>query len=158
MRIHRPGRLHRFSVALGGCLVLLWGLTWGNPGSWALVVPVAVASAAAVFLLPPSPHYRFRPFGAAAFAGYFLLLSVMGGVDVARRALAPRMHLDPGFVQYPVALPPGPARTFFMAVIGLLPGTLSVGLRGARIGVHVLDRGQDVQTQLLRLERRVAAL
>ncbi|MBK1692939.1 Na+/H+ antiporter subunit E [Ectothiorhodospira mobilis] len=158
MKADRPGRLHRFAMALGGCLALWWALTGGDPGSWMLGVPVAVAAAAAVFLLPPGPGYRIRPFGAVAFAGYFLLQSVLGGVDVARRALAPRLHLDPGFVQYSVALPPGPARTFFMAVIGLLPGTLSVGVRGARIRVHVLDRGQDVPTQLLRLERRVAAL
>ena len=73
----------------------------------------------------------------------------MGGVDVARRALSVRLPLRPGFVVYPVRLPPGPARNVFGALTSALPGTLPSGSddRGALI-YHCLDVGQPVAAQL----------
>ena len=73
----------------------------------------------------------------------------MGGVDVARRALSVRLPLRPGFVVYPVRLPPGPACNVFSALTSALPGTLPSGVdnRGALI-YHCLDVGQPVAAQL----------
>jgi multicomponent Na+:H+ antiporter subunit E len=68
-----------------------------------------VASARALWislsLLPPTtirPH--FIPL--ARLNLRFLSSSIIAGVDVARRALLPRLDLRPGFVAVPFALPP----------------------------------------------------
>ena len=73
----------------------------------------------------------------------------MGGVDVARRALSVRLPLRPGFVVYPVRLPPGPACNAFSALTSVLPGTLLAGVdaHGALL-YHCLDVEQPVAAQL----------
>ncbi|SEQ43624.1 multicomponent Na+:H+ antiporter subunit E [Ectothiorhodospira magna] len=153
-----PSRPRRFLVTLVACLVLWWVLTGGDPGGWIIGVPVALLAAVSVLVLPPGRRYRLSLGGLLIFMGFFLWQSFVGGLDVSRRALSPRMPLTPGFIDYPVRLPPGPALTFFMNVIGLLPGTLSVGLHRRRIRLHVLDLRMPLHASLSRLEYRVAAL
>ncbi|EHQ52836.1 MULTISPECIES: Na+/H+ antiporter subunit E [Ectothiorhodospira] len=153
-----PSPPRRFLVTLSAALVLWWILTGGAPGAWAIGIPVALLAAASVFVLPPGRRYRLSLRGLMVFMGFFLWQSFVGGLDVSRRALSPRMPLAPGFIDYPVRLPRGPALTFFMNVIGLLPGTLSVGLHRRRLQLHVLDVGMPLHASLSRLEDRVAAL
>ncbi|ANB01530.1 Na+/H+ antiporter subunit E [Ectothiorhodospira sp. BSL-9] len=149
---------HRFLVTLGACLFLWWVLTEGDPGSWTLGVPLAVLAALSVFALPAGRPYRIAWRQVVPFGLNFFWQSLVGGLDVSRRAFSPRLPLRPGFIDYPVTLPRGPALTFFMIVISLLPGTLSVGLHRDCVHVHVLDLGLDVQGSLADLERRVARL
>ncbi len=103
---------------------------------------------------------RIRVRGAVRFIPWFLVQSVRGGVDVARRALSPSLPLAPGFVTYPVRLGAGPARTFFVNCISLLPGTFSAELReeGAAIRVHVLAEADAVPARLREVEGQVARL
>ncbi len=112
----------------------------------------AFAAAAATWtslrLLPPSG----RRLGYAALvqlAWRFRRQSLVGSWDVARRALNPRLPLRPGFVVYPVRLPPGPARHAFGALTSALPGTLPAGVddHGALV-YHCLDVEQPVAAQL----------
>lgn len=42
-----------------------------------------------------------------------------------------------------------------MAVVSLLPGTLSVRLEGRLLTLHVLDRNADIQSALTALEGRI---
>ena len=73
----------------------------------------------------------------------------MAGVDVARRALDPRLPLRPGFVTYAPRLPPGSARDGFCALASLMPGTLPVGTNeDGTLLVHCLDIGQPAAAQL----------
>lgn len=90
------------------------------------------------------------------FVAFFLFHSLLGGVDVARRALSPSMPLTIHEADFPTRLQGDGARTLFVAVISLLPGTLACGIRGRRVAVHSL--GGDPAEQLRRLEGRVAAL
>jgi multicomponent Na+:H+ antiporter subunit E len=79
----------------------------------------------------------------------FLRQSVVAGVDVARRALDPRLPLHPGFVVYPVGLPRGPARHVFTTLMSLLPGTVPTGADArSQLLVHCLDSEQPVAAQL----------
>jgi multicomponent Na+:H+ antiporter subunit E len=65
----------------------------------------------------------------------------MAGVDVARRALDPRLPLRPGFVTYAPRLPPGGARDAFCALASLMPGTLPADTNeDGTLLVHCLDR------------------
>jgi multicomponent Na+:H+ antiporter subunit E len=92
------------------------------------------------------------------FVYFFFRQSILGGWDVARRVLGGRLDIAPGSVTFDTSLPPGPARHLLLNTISLLPGTLSAGIVGDRIDVHAIDTGTDHQSDLRRLERRIASL
>jgi multicomponent Na+:H+ antiporter subunit E len=83
-----------------------------------------------------------------------------GSVDVAWRALHPRLPISPSLEEYALHLPSeGPARVFFANIVSLLPGTLSTELRNGSMMIHVLSTEPvDAVTELRRLERKVGAL
>jgi len=148
----------RFLITFLLAAALWWVLTGGASGSWVIGLPAALAAAAASLLQPPPRRQGIRLAGALRFAPYYLLQSLRGGVDVARRALSPSLPLAPGFVRHTTRLPRGPSRTFFMGVVSLLPGTLSVRMEGDGLIVHVLDTALPTAAALARLESRVADL
>ncbi len=116
-------------------------------------LPIGVAAAAAAAwtslrLMPPGAS-RLRPLALARLVSRFLRQSIVGGVDVAWRALDPKLPLRPGFVSYPLRLPPGGARNAFCALSSLLPGTLPTGTdESGALLVHCLDVGQPVAANL----------
>ena len=105
----------------------------------AVVVPAACWLS---FRLLPATG-RLRPGQLVATALGFAWQSLLGGVDVARRALDPRLPLDPGWIDVEVDLPDG-GKVALGGELSLMPGTLVAGSDGRRLLVHVLDRGQDV--------------
>ena len=79
----------------------------------------------------------------------FLRQSIAAGIDVAWRALDPRLPLRPGFVVYQARLPPGTRRDTFCAIMSLLPGTLPCGpAEGNGLTIHCLDVTQPVVEQM----------
>jgi multicomponent Na+:H+ antiporter subunit E len=78
----------------------------------------------------------------------FLSQSVIAGVDVATRALDPRLPLRPGFVDYPVGFPPGTTRNVFTTLTSLLPGTVPIEEESGELVYHCLDIEQPVVSQL----------
>ena len=100
----------------------------------------AGAVAAAVWLSLRLVPAR-RPLALWRLAGHlprFLWGSLVGGIDVSRRALAPRLRLRPGWRMVPLDLPDG-GRVALGAELSLMPGTLAAGSDGARLVVHLLD-------------------
>jgi multicomponent Na+:H+ antiporter subunit E len=90
-----------------------------------------------------------RPFKLARYALRFLRQSVTAGVDVAWRALDPRMPLQPGFITYRPQLPAGRTLNAFYTVSSLLPGTLPSGTDASGgDAIHCLDVTQPVARQL----------
>ncbi len=150
--------VHRFLITLALAAGLWWVLAGGDVTSWKIGVPAAFAAAAISLLQPPPRRQRLRLRGTLRFIPYYLYQSARGGVDVARRALSPSLPLAPGFVPFVTRLPRGPARTFFMAVISLLPGTLSVRIDGNQLMIHVLDMHLPIAESLGALEARVLDL
>lgn len=115
-----------------------------------------LGSGIGLWLVPGEP-YPWRPLRLAAFALHFLLASFRGGFDVARRALQPRLSLQPALVVHQLSLPAGLPRTLMLSVVSLLPGTLSVAVDAAgRLQVHVLVR--HAEHGLVELEDRIARL
>ena len=115
-----------------------------------LVVGLAAAAAAtwtSIALLPPG-EFRLRPAGLPRYALRFLWQSVVAGVDVARRAFAPRMPLRPGLIAYPAGYPRGAKRNAFASVTSLLPGTLPVRDEAQGLLYHCLDTEQPNVEQL----------
>lgn len=140
----------RAAMARGAGFFGFWLLLIGpDPADLAAgVFAAAAATWTSLRLLPPSGG-RLRYAALARLALRFGQESIRGGVDVARRALSVRLPLRPGFVVYPVRLPPGLACNAFSALTSALPGTLPSGFddRGALI-YHCLDVGQPVAAQL----------
>ena len=128
----------------------IWFVLYGPDVAGLLVGTGAaiVATWTSLRLLPPG---AFRPRLGSLFilALRFLWESVVAGIDVARRALEPRLPLRPGFVTYPIRMRPSPARSAFLSMASLLPGTLPTGLdETGAVVVHCLDTEQPVAAQM----------
>jgi multicomponent Na+:H+ antiporter subunit E len=125
--------------------VVLSGL---NPADLLVgALAAAVAAWTSARLLPPG-DWTFRPIALLRLALRFLRQSVVVGVDVAWRALDPRLPLRPGFVIYPTRLSAGMARNVFTSLTSLLPGTVPTGEQDGKLVYHCLDVDQPVVTEL----------
>jgi multicomponent Na+:H+ antiporter subunit E len=133
-----------------------WILVGGEIASWWIGMPAVLLAAAASFaLLSPVTVVWYELF---RFVPFFLIRSLLGGVDVAWRALHPSMPITPHLVEYPIQLPSGLPCVFMANTVSLLPGTLSAELGSECLKVHVLNGRKDVLSELETLEQRVAAL
>lgn len=119
------------------------------------VLASAAAAWASVKLLPPALG-RVHLGLLLLLVPRFLWQSLVAGIDVARRAFAPRLRLQPGFVDYPVGLPRGAARNAFELIASLMPGSVPSGETEDTIKFHCLDTRQPVVEQLAAEERAYA--
>jgi len=145
------------SALVRGALFLVgWWVVAEGRGTGGVLLPVGVAAALTLSLrLAPPGSLALSPPRLLLFIPWFLLESLRGGIDVAWRALHPRLPLDPGVVTHRVRLEGNAARVFFTNATSLLPGTLSLRLEGERLVVQALDVGADPEIKLEALERRV---
>ena len=142
---------------------LLFAALWWilSEGEWraawlaALVVGAAVAASLAMW---PARGGGVSPAGVAPFVAFFLWQSLRGGCQVAALALRPRLRLCPCVWLLPLRLAPGAGRILLADTMSLLPGTLSVGLEGDNLRLHVLDRALFAEADLRAAEARVAHL
>jgi multicomponent Na+:H+ antiporter subunit E len=137
------------AVARLALFVLLWLMIAGwSPKD----LPVGLAAAGAAVwvslaLLPAGgPRPNLAPLIALTLR--FLRGSVVAGVDVARRALSPRLDINPGFIACPLTLADGPARNAFCLQQSLQPGALPTGVEQGNLMVHVLDLGMPAAASL----------
>lgn len=154
-------RGHKFLVFLNRlllCALVWWVLTDGELSWDALLVGVPAVVAAAGISAAMMPPLHWSWVGALKFAWFFARESLLGGVDVARRAFHPRMPLDPGVVRYEVGLAPDLARVAVSNTSSLLPGSLVVDIEGSNFHVHTLDVGRDAARSVELTEKRVAEL
>jgi len=112
----------------------------------------AAATWASLKLLPPASG-RVRLGLLLLLLPRFLWQSLVAGIDVARRAFALRLELQPGFVEFPTGLPRGSARNAFELIASLMPGSLPSGETKDTIQFHCLDTRQPVLEQLAAEER-----
>jgi multicomponent Na+:H+ antiporter subunit E len=138
-----------------GFLLVWLILTGDSPAD----LPVGVAAALAATwvslrLMPPHHGKTMRPLKTMQFVLRFLIQAVVAGTDVARRALDPRLPLQPGLVTFRSRLPAGGEREAFCAITSLLPGTLPAGESADELIIHCLDTRQPVAAQLAAEEAR----
>lgn len=146
------------AVWRGAAFLLLWMLLMQSvkPSDLAMGMLASVgATWVSMRLLPPSSGCL--QFGRLlALLPHFVWESVLGGVDVARRALNPRMPLSPGFVACPLGFPPGFARNTFATITSNLPGSVATGEADGVLVYHCLDTTAPVVEQLWKEEQRLA--
>ena len=149
--------LKRTALVRALCFLLLWLILMPSiaPADLAVgLLATAIATYASLHLLPRAAgHVRFGAL--LAFVPHFLWQSVLAGIDVARRALAPRMPLRPGFAVCRVGFAPGLARNEFAMITSLLPGSVPAGETEDAIIYHCLDVGQPVAEQIADEEQRL---
>ncbi|MFO7527298.1 MAG: Na+/H+ antiporter subunit E [Marinobacter sp.] len=133
-----------------------WMLTLGDPSARGVgAVVIAFVALLSVMLFPPSIH-RLRPLGLVQFLYYFLIHSVLAGVDVARRLLAPSLPIKPGEITLSLRLPEGGPRWLLANTLSLMPGTLSVHMKKNQLTVHCLDTRVDIEPGIRQAEFKVA--
>lgn len=133
-----------------------WILVGGETTSWWIGVPaVMLAATASLALISPVTLVWYELF---RFVPFFLIRSLLGGADVAWRALRPSMPIDPHLIEYPIRLPQGLPSVFMANTVSLLPGTLSAELNSNYLNIHVLAGRKDILAELGTLEEMVAAL
>jgi multicomponent Na+:H+ antiporter subunit E len=117
----------------------------------------ALATLASLRLMPPDPAGgSVRWLSVLALFARFARVSVLAGLDVARRAFAPRLRLASGYVHYRPQLPPSDARSLFLAMTSQMPGTIPSGTDpSGTISYHCLDDSQPVASQLAEEEARL---
>ena len=116
----------------------LWTLLSGN-GGWYVGVPVILLATATAAVLNTRP-WTLRPRHIPAFTLFFLYNSLLGGWDVARRALHPGTPMEPAWRHYQMQSHDPGVRLALSAIVGLLPGTLASHMDGRTLHVHLLDR------------------
>jgi multicomponent Na+:H+ antiporter subunit E len=133
-------------VGFLGFWLILFGL---GPANFVVAVLAAVgATWVSLRLLPPG-QFKVRPVALTEFVLRFLYKSIVAGIDVAWRALDPRLPLRPGFVVYHTHLPRGLTQSAFCVETSLLPGTLSCGSdEKGGLAIHCVDVTQPVVEQL----------
>ncbi|WP_084185243.1 Na+/H+ antiporter subunit E [Desulfonatronum thiodismutans] len=145
-------------VRILGFSLLWWILTEGGSLFSVLgLLGVGLAVPASFRLLPPR-SWPLRPLAVIRFSPYFLRQSLLGGLDVASRAMRLRVDVTPTVITHVFALESESARVLFLWVVSLLPGTAAVDLQGDKARIHVLDQRLADSATLRELERRIAGL
>lgn len=140
-------------------LLLIWlVLAEGGLRYWGLIALAVGVSAFASLLLLPRSGLGWSPVGLLRFLPFFLWQSVIGGADVALRALSIRPRLDPVYVEFQFRLTEEPARVVVANTMSLMPGTLSVELDGSRLHMHVLDRSMPAVERARQVEEHAARM
>ena len=151
--------LARSALVRGLLLAALWWvLAEGESASWGIgVIVVGLATTASLLLAPGAlPRPRILPL--LRFLPFFIGKSLLGGIDVVRRAFYPIPLLAPALKTCSVAEMSIAERVTFTLVFGLFPGTLSVRLHGETLTIHVLDETMPVMEDFAALEARLAPI
>ncbi len=138
---------------------LLWlALTGGAEGAWIYGAVAAVAAGALSLGLYPADRQGVQIWRAALFAPTLLARGFLGGLDVARRAIDPRLPIQPGWIRFRLGNRNDEANALLGGVISVLPGTLSAGPQDGQMDVHVLNSSGFDLAELATEERRVLGL
>lgn len=138
---------------------LVWfALTGADTASWLFGVPAVLMASYLSLLVAPADILKISIAGAISFIPFFLLQSLYSGVDVMRRALSPRLPVNPDLMLYQTYLPEGAPRIFLVNTISLLPGTLSADLHDNNVTVHIIDKDLPIWANIQNLEWRIAFL
>lgn len=148
-------------VLTHGCYWLLlysalWLLLSGATG-WVFGLVCAVAATGLSLWLklpPPGLRLLYLPH----FLLFFLTEILLGAWDVARRALHPKLPLNPAWVIYPLTCTDPRACLLLSAMVGLMPGTLSTHFDEKNLYLHVLDQEQNWHLPIAQMEAHLARL
>lgn len=143
-----------------GCFAGLWLVLMQSvaPADLAFGAAATFAATWASMRLHPPTQSCIRLLALEARLPRFIWLSVLAGIDVARRAFSPSLPLNPGFIRCAIGLEPGFARSTFVTISSLMPGSLPSGDDGRILEVHCLDVDLPIARELAEEERAYAGV
>ena len=152
------------NIALAAGLGILWALLSGVYSP--LFVGFGLGSVAFVVLVVRRMDrtdgarlaIRLRRLAVLRYGLWLLGQIVRANVDVARRALAPRVRVSPTVLRVPAGQRTELGRVLFAHSITLTPGTVSVHLDDGEVEVHALTREAAAALAGGEMGRRVAEL
>lgn len=135
-----------------------WVMAEGATDSWWVgMVSITLAVAASLYFWPPGQN-RLSIAGLLAFMGFFLVQSVVGGVQIAAIALRPRLTIAPAILELHLSLPPGLARVVLINTLNLLPGTFGMRIDRDTLYLHVLDERWPIAEKVREAEVHIARM
>ena len=138
---------------------LLWIVLTGATAEALPYGAVAVSASTLLSLrLYPTDRPGVVAWRVARVLPRFLVQGVLGGLDVARRAVDPRLPVAPGWVRFPLSNRNDAANVLLGGVISILPGTLAAGPGDGMMEVHVLHLPGLSPADLPADERRILDL
>lgn len=138
--------------------IVWWVISDRESASWIMGIPAIALAIFVAMVLPPPEQCKWRIRGALRFIPIFFVRSLRGGVDVAIRALHPRMPLYPGLVHYSLRLKHRSAQIFLVNTVSLMPGTLSVELEEDCLTLQALDIHSPIEKEIREMETLIAAI
>lgn len=140
----------------------LWlALSGGVASSLWFGIPAALAATVLSLWLYPATRPGLRPHRALVFGPSLLARGFLGGLDVARRALDPRLPVGPAWVTLNLKNRPDEFRVLLGGVISVLPGTLAAASSKGELDVHVLQAEgfeiDSLRTEEARIEKVLTA-
>ena len=150
--------LGRIAVRLILFAAVWFMLTGSDLQSWIFGVPAVCIATLLSLIVSPGLSHMPTALGFGSFVPFFLRQSSLSGIDVMRRALSPRLAVNPGLVSYTTNLPEGAPRIFFVNTISLLPGTLSADLHDNTVIIHTIDKNLPIWANIQNLEGRISVL
>lgn len=137
-------------------LLLAWGaLTEGAGWVTGLLASAVIAPVSLLLAAPKRGRIRAAA-GLLTLFPLFARESLLGGWDVARRALSIRRIVRPRMELVRLAAPSEAVATALAFAITLMPGTLVVELDRRRLLVHAIDRERDDCRSIRDLNRRLS--
>jgi multicomponent Na+:H+ antiporter subunit E len=148
----------RRTLRLAVASTLGWWILSDNAG-WSFGIAVIAITTATGLMVGSARTPALSPIAALSFMAFFFRNSLYSGIDVAYRAVHPRLPFESAWIEYSLRLPPGTPRILYINVITLMPGTLCADLKDNIAVVHLLHAASETAThELLKVEEHVAAL
>lgn len=159
-------RLIRVIAVRGALLTLVWVILAGWDAAYLGYGIVSVVSATALSLTMFPVRTRDSEPSASAFSQvkatltlplWFMRQSIVGGADVAWRAMRRRVDVEPAVVTASCRLPDGNALQVALLMMNLMPGTMvqRVTEDGDTVELHTLSTELDPVKQWEALQDRV---
>jgi len=93
------------------------------------------------------------------FVVFFLVQSIIGGIDTAKHAFSPTLKMSPGFAYYKLNYLTQDINTdLFFNLLSLLPGSLYVTNEKEGIVIHFLSLNESSLASIVKCEQAVATL
>ncbi|MET0728360.1 MAG: Na+/H+ antiporter subunit E [Acidimicrobiales bacterium] len=150
----RPSEL-RDDIAIGGVLVAIWTLLWGEL-SIANVVSGATVAALLLLVFPIDHHviavrHRLHPVAAVRLLAFFVYDLIRSTLLSAADVIRPRSRVRTGIVACPLRVDNDGLVTFLTNMIAISPGTMpiDVSYNPHVIYVHVLRNDDPDATRRL---------
>ena len=120
-------------------LLLWWVLVAADPASLVFGAPAAAAAAFLSLRLHPLGRAGIRAWKLIPLFGAFFLHGLRGGLDVAWRAIHPRLPIHPGWTKVRLASDHAAANTLLGGMVSLVPGSLAAAAAEGTMDLHLLD-------------------